>query len=220
MAAEQPPETGVLIYQSREAVAVFADADALEAAVSALEVAGFDRAAISVLGSANKLRERIGRLYDTVRQIEDDARVPRAGFVSRGSRIEGAAAAVVAPFYLGGLAGAAAIVASGGVLAAAIAGTILGGAAGGGLGALLAYSVARHRSAQIAEQLAHGGLVLWVGVHTDEAAARALDVLRQCGGRDVHLHQISKAWGASDRPLSEAPVDPFLESEPPVRPPD
>jgi len=214
MPAEPPPETGLLIYQSREAVAVFADPDALESAVTALEIAGFDRAAISVLGAAEKVRERIGRIYETVREIEDDPRVPRAAFISRGSRLEGAAAAVIAPFYLGGLTGAAAIVAAGGALAAAIAGTILAGAAGSGFGALLVYAVARHHAAQIADQLAHGGLVLWVGVRTETAAARALDVLRQSGGADVHLHQLSKAWSAADRPLSEARVDPFLEPEP------
>lgn len=214
MPTEPSPESGALIYQSREAVGVFADPDALEAAVTALESAGFDRAAISVLGAVGKARDRIGRLYETVREIEDDPRAPRAAFVSHGSRLEGAAAAVVAPFYLGGLTGAAAIVASGGALAAAIAGTILAGAAGGGLGALLVYAVARHHAAQIAAQVARGGLVLWVGVRTEAEAARALDLLRQSGGTDVHLHQISKAWEAADRPLSEARVDPFLEREP------
>ena len=51
MPAQPPPETSLLLYQSREAVAVFADSDALEAAVTALEIAGFDRAAISVPGA-------------------------------------------------------------------------------------------------------------------------------------------------------------------------
>ena len=220
MPAEPPPETGLLIYQSREAVAVFADPDALEAAVTALEIAGFDRAAISVLGAAEKVRERIGRIYETVREIEDDPRVPRAAFISRGSRLEGAAAAVIAPFYLGGLTGAAAIVAAGGALAAAIAGTILAGAVGGGLGALLIFAVARHHAAQIADQVAHGGLVLWVRARTETAAARALDILRRSGGTDVHLHHLSKTWSAADRPLSEARVDPFLEAEPRAAPRD
>lgn len=214
MPAQPLPETSLLLYQSCEGVAVFPDSDRLEAAVTALEIAGFDRAAISVLGAADKVRERIGRIYETMRQIEDDPRVPRAAFISRGSRLEGAAAAVVTPFYLGGLTGAAAIVASGGALAAAIAGTILGGALGGGLGALLVYAVGRHHATQIASQLAHGGLVLWVGVRTETEAARALDILRQSGGADVHLHQLSKTWSAEDRPLSEARVDPFLEPEP------
>lgn len=214
MPTEPSPDSGKLIYDSREAVGVFADPDALEAAVTALESAGFDRAAISVLGAASKVRDRIGRLYETVREIEDDPRVPRAAFISRGSRLEGAAAAVVAPFYLGGLTGAAAIVASGGALATAIAGTILAGAASGGLGALLVYAVARHHAAQIASQVTRGGLVLWVGVRADADAERALTILRQSGGTDVHLHEVSKAWEAADRPLSKARVDPFLEPDP------
>ncbi len=93
------------IYQSREAVAVFADPDALEAAVTALGIAGFDRAAISVLGAADKVRERIGRIYETVREIEDDPRVPRAAFISRGSRLEGAITATAAHLRTGSILG-------------------------------------------------------------------------------------------------------------------
>ena len=212
--AATAPETGALTYRSREAVAVFADGDALEAAVTALGIAGFDRAAISVLGAEDKVRARIGRVYAAVAEIEDDPRAPRAAFVSRGTRLEGEAAAVVVPFYLGGLAGAAAVVASGGALAAAIAGTILASAAGGGLGALLARAVAQHHRRHIVEQLEHGGLVLWVGVRTEAEATHACDVLRDAGGRDVHLHDVRKSWGPPDRPLSQARVDPFLEPEP------
>jgi hypothetical protein len=42
------PEDSAWVYPASEAVGVFASAEALEAAVDALERAGFDRAAISV----------------------------------------------------------------------------------------------------------------------------------------------------------------------------
>ncbi|MDE2583566.1 MAG: hypothetical protein KGL52_18170 [Rhodospirillales bacterium] len=215
-AQEDRPTSDPWTYRSREAVGVFPDADALEAAVDQLEISGFDRARISVLGTAGARAGAVGGFYRSVAEIEDSANAPRAAFVSRGSRLEGEAAAVAVPFYLGGLAGAAAVAASGGALAVAIAATILGSAAGAGLGGLVAHAVARRHAERIAEQLAEGGLVLWVGVPSEAAEAQALAALRQAGARDVHVHEIRRRWGPADRPLSEAWVDPFLHHDPPV----
>jgi hypothetical protein len=212
--ADVRPAANPWTYRTREAVGVFADPDALEAAVNALETSGFDRASISVLGADAKVKQRIGRLYRSVAEIEDDPRAPRAAHVSSASRVEGEAAAVAVPFYIGGLAGAAAVVASGGVLAAAIAGTILGCATGAGLGAVLAHAVARHHAKRVEEQLAQGGFVLWVGVPSADAERRARAALEQAGARDIHVHELKRQWGPGDRPLSEAWVDPFLDHDP------
>ncbi len=214
--ADAPPSANTWTYRAREAVGVFADPDALEAAVNQLEGSGLDRASISVLGVDAKAKARVGDFYRAAADIEDDGRMPRAAFVSKGSKGEGKAAAVVVPLYIGGLAGAAAVAASGGALAAAIAATILGGAAGAGLGALLLIAVSQHHARRVEEQLAKGGMVLWVGVRDDAEEQRALAILTQAGGRDVHAHAIQRAWGPSDRPLSVARVDPFLHRDPPV----
>jgi hypothetical protein len=197
-------------YRAREAVGVFTDPDALEEAVNQLEVAGFDRATISVLGSDKAIKERVGHLYRSVAEIEDDGRVPETAFASKEARAEGETAAVAVPFYVGGLAGAAAVVATGGALAAAIAGTIIGGAAGAGLGALLALSVARHHAKRIEGQLGQGGLILWIGVSDQDAEKRAVAVLEKNGAKHVHVHEIERNWGPKDRPLSDAQLDPLL----------
>lgn len=203
-------------YPMREAVAVFADADAWEAAVVDLETSGFDRAGISVLGSSKAIRARVGHLYASVVEAEDDARAPRAAFVSRESRLEGEAASVSVPFFIAGLAGAAAVVASGGALAASVAATLLGSLGGAGIGGLLARTIARHHRRFVAEQIAMGGLVLWVSVPDAQAEGRALAVLRRHGGQHVHVHEIMLEWGPRQRPLSEAQVDPLLlERDPP-----
>lgn len=61
-----PPETSLLLYQSREAVAVFADSDALE-------IAGFDRAAISALGAGiNLLKPSLGEIQALVGRFLPD----------------------------------------------------------------------------------------------------------------------------------------------------
>jgi hypothetical protein len=114
-------------------------------------------------------------------------------------------------------AGAWAVVVAGSTLAATIAAAILGGAVGAGLGALLAHAVARHHADQVHEQLAQGGLVLWVSTPDEAAEARALASLQKCGAGSVHIHAVQRQWGPKDRPLGEAQLDPFLSN--PIRGP-
>ena len=158
--ARSLPEAERWRYGIREAVAVFADVPALEAAVDALECAGFDRAQLSVLGGSGAA---IRRLYRDVASLEDDPAAPRSAMSAPASRVQLEAGAVAMPLFLGSLTGIAAVVGAGGALAATIAGAILGGVAGAGLGGLLAGAVAQYHAAHIAAQLRQGGMVLWVG---------------------------------------------------------
>jgi hypothetical protein len=197
----------------KEAVSVFGDAAALEAAVDALEVAGFDRTAISVLATDAKAEQQVKRFYHSVREIEDSGHAPQAAFVSRDSRTEAEAAVVGLPIYIGGFAGAAAVAASGGALALAIGAAIAGATAGAGLGAILAATIAHRHSAHVQEQLYKGGLVLWVSLPNADAEKRALAILNKMDARDVHVHEIEREWSLSDMPLFLAQPDPFLEKD-------
>ena len=201
---------GIRKYCAREAVGVFPTPDALERAVDDLEIAGFDRAGISVLATDAKVKERIRHLYRSAAAVADDPTASQAALAPQDSRIEGEAAAVGVPFQIGGFAGAAAVVAAGGTLAAAIAAMILSGAVAGGLGALLALAVARHHAQGVREQVAHGGLVLWVSTPDEASERRALAILRKCSAKLVHVHSIEREWG-QDRPFQ---FDPFLEPDP------
>ena len=198
-------------YCAREVVGVLAAPNELERAIDDLELAGFDRADISVLATDGKLKERIGHLYRSVADVVDDGKTPQTAFASRESRIEGEAAAVGVPFQIGGFAGAAAVVAAGGTLAAAIAALILGGALAGGVGALLALAVARRHAESVREQLALGGLVLWVRTPDETSEKRAFAVLQKSGAKLVHVHSIEREWGPKDRSFQ---FDPFLEPDP------
>lgn len=186
-----PPTQSAPTYPTREVVGVFADPGAVDAAMDRLVKSGFDLAAVSVLGSNETVKERIGHLYRTVAEIEDDPHAPRAAAVPHKMREEEEAAALSLPFYVGGLAGAVAVVASGGALAVAIGAAILGGAAGISLGGLIGYAVAERHAKHVAEQIAQGGLVLWVRVGDAAAEQRALAALEAAGARDVHVHEIS-----------------------------
>ena len=212
--AENISDDGTPGYAHREAVGVFENADALEAAVDELEISGFDRAAISVLASDKTVKDRLGRLYRSVADIVDDPRAPVAAFVSKDSRVEGEAATVGVPLFIGGIAGGLAVVASGGALAAAFVAATAVGAVGAGIGGLLARVISNRHIEHVSAQLAQGGLVLWVGVRDDAAAARALGILIHAGARDAHLHEIQREWTWENRPATLAQPDPFLESEP------
>jgi hypothetical protein len=201
---------GTCQYLAREAVGVFSSSELLEAAVDDLGISGFDRATVSVPATDETIRDRVGHIYRTVGEVEDNPSVPQAAFASQDSRIEGEAAAVGIPFYIGSCAGAGAAVAFGGGLVIAIGATIAGGAVGAGLGALVAAGMARRHSERVREQLAQGGMVLWVSVRDDKAERRAVEILKRNGAWDVHVHEIEREWTLKDRPLSEAQFDPFL----------
>jgi hypothetical protein len=199
-------------YGAREAVGLFASADALDATVDALEVAGFDRASISVLASDAKIKDRIGHLYSKASEAEDDPKAPQAPYVSPAEEHEAQAAAIGVPVYIGGAAGAFAMVASGGILAGAIAAALAGGALGAGIGAWLARAIGKGFRDRTAATLAQGGIVLWVALKDAAAEKTALDILNKSGAADVHVHAIQREWTLKDIPFSTAQPDPLLAS--------
>jgi len=200
-------------YTVSEVVGVFPTADALETAVEQLELAGVNRAAISVLSVAKAQTGETGATHRSAGMTADDPSVRRSAFASRGSLIEGEAAAIAVPVQIGGFAGAWAAAAAGSALATAIGATIIGGGIGAGLGVLLFGAVAHHHAARIATELASGGLVLWVCTPSAAAEESALEVLRRCGGTSVHTHTLAREWGVADTPLHDVQPDPFLEHE-------
>lgn len=200
-------------YTVREVVGVFDTASTLETAVEQLELAGVNRAAISVLGVDTGGSGDIGASHRSAEMIADDPSARHTGFASRGSRVEGEVVAIAVPLEIGGFAGAWAAAAAGGALATAIGITILGGGIGAGLGILLFRAVAHHHAAKIEAQLEAGGLVLWVSTPDTSAEECALEVLRRCGGTSVHTHTITREWGVADTPLHDVQPDPFLQHD-------
>jgi hypothetical protein len=99
-------ESGTMRYAAREVVGAFPTAGALEKAVEQLEIAGVDRAAISVLGVDAARSGRIDAIYRSAEAIEDDPAARQAAFVSRETQTEGKAFAVSLPLGVGGFAGA------------------------------------------------------------------------------------------------------------------
>lgn len=172
----------------REAVGVFASAEALEAAIDDLMEHGFDRAEISLLASEAAVRRKLGHAYHSTRELEDAPSVPTIAYVSRDSVGAAEGSIFGALLYIGAIVASGAVVASGGGLAAAIAAAVVYGGAGGLLGAMAARLVGTAHAERIHEQVDQGGLLLWVRTGDTAREARALEILARQGGADVHVH--------------------------------
>lgn len=167
---------------SREVVAVFDEAKSLENAVYDLETRGFDRAAFSVLASEKAVALKLGHGYQQVKEMEDEHKAPRDTFFSRISRLE--AEYLPAP-----------ALAAVGVLVVAGIGTAVPVmiAAGGGalLGAALGRVMHQRYATRVQEQLARGGMLLWVNVRNAQEEETAQEVLRVHSAHDVHAHEMA-----------------------------
>ena len=165
----------------REAVALFDDEKALDEAVYALETRGFDRAAFSVLASEDAVARKIGHRYQSVREVEDRPDVPRDTFFSRISRIESEVLPAPAFASIGALALAG--------IGSPVAVLVVAGA-GAALGVLLGRLLHEHFALRVQEQLARGGLLLWVNVRNAQEEQTALEVLKAQSAHDVHVHDV------------------------------
>jgi phosphoribosylanthranilate isomerase len=99
-------------------------------------------------------------------------------------------------------------------LATAVAAAAAGGAAAGGIGALIARSIGREQARALEEQLATGGLVLWVRVRSPEREQKAQQILKDHRAEAVRVHEIEIDKRFEDIPLSQLVLDPWLGSEP------
>ncbi len=173
-----------------EAVAVFNDAETLEAAVDELLSHGFNQAEISLMASEGAVEEKLGHRYTKVKELEDDESVPRTAYISTESRGDAEGGLIGGLMYVGALAAAGATVASGGSLGAAIAGAAALGGTGGLIGATLAKFVDDQHAVTLEEHLDHGGLLLWVRTRDAAHEKKAEDILSRHSAHDVHLHKL------------------------------
>lgn len=196
-------------YEEREAVAIFHDEASLNKAVDELMQIGIRRQDLSLLADSKSVP---GRVTDA-ENAEDMNFAPHADYVSPESRTEGLAALVGVPVYVAG-AGVAAVVATGGAAAliptlAVVAGS---GLAAGAVGLILARVFGRHHAERVQDQIARGGLLLWVHLPDKERDSEVLEILHRNGADDVHIHVVQRSWGVSDVPMHDVEPDPLLRS--------
>jgi len=174
----------------REAVGVFHTAAGLQSAIDDLLQSGFHRAELSLLASEHAVDEKLGDRYRKVSSLEDDPVIPRAAYVSPEAIGDAEGGLIGILFYVGAVAAAGAIVASGGTLTAAILGAALSGGVGGVIGAFLARLLGEEHGRQLQAHVDRGGLLLWVRTWDAADEKRAMDILRKHSGQDVHVHAL------------------------------
>jgi outer membrane lipoprotein SlyB len=176
----------------KEAVALFHDAETMEAAIDELLTSGFDRAEISLVASDEAVQEKLGHRYERAEQVEDDQTVPRRAYVERESLGDAQGVLIGALGYVGATVAAGAVVASGGALAAVIGAAAAAGTGGGLIGSLLANQLGKARAEEIQAQIDRGGLLLWVRAWDDAQEKKAVDILKRHSADDVHLHDLDR----------------------------
>jgi hypothetical protein len=174
----------------REAVAVFQTEKDMQAAIDDLLTHGFNRTEMSLLASTDAVETKLGHKFRSVRELEDDPEAATIAYstVEASGAAEGAVIATLT--YLGALAAFIPVVAGGGALAAALIAMGVGGGSGATIGALLARLIEKDHADYIADQLSHGGLVLWVRTWNPDDEAAAMRILKSHSGQDVHVHGV------------------------------
>jgi hypothetical protein len=178
-----------------EAVGVFDGANSLQDAIDELLSSGFDRAEISLLASEHAVEEKLEHAYKKAAELEDDPTVPRVAYVSTESIGDAEGGLIGGLMYVGAVAAAGAVVATGGTLAGVIAVAAMTGGAGGLIGSVLAKLVGYHHADYLQEQLDHGGLLLWVRTRDEEHERRARKILSKHSAHDVHIHALPASNG-------------------------
>lgn len=171
-----------------EAVGVFDSAESLKSGIYDLMMAGFSRYDISLLGGREALEERFGAHWWTAAELEDEPDAPRAAFVSEEAIGELEGGIVGGFLFLGSAIAMTVLLTPASTLLGSIAAVAIGGTPGAVIGTLLARRVGRHHRDYYAEQVRHGGLLLWVRTPTHEKERIATRILKAHSGRDVHVH--------------------------------
>ena len=153
---------------------------------------------IHLLASCRAVEAKLGHIISNVRDLEDEPNLPAGNYADRHERAEGAAALVSGLVLLSSFAAVAGVAASGGTLAMTIAAAVAAGGVGCGFGALLVRALGKHWARDVEEQLRRGGLLLWVELHSGAQELKALEILQRHSGEDVHVHELTRSWGADE----------------------
>jgi hypothetical protein len=203
-------ETVVESLVVREVVGVFKTRQALERAIDWLLTAGFDRGDIDILGPIDEVYRRLGTMVPA-EELADIPDAPRHSLVTREDRRLAMISVFQALFIVGAFAGGTATGASGSGVPIALVVAAAVGLVAGMIGIGLTRVLLRTFEDGIEDNLAAGGVVVWVRVHEQEQELRALEILRKCGADAIRVHEIEIDKRLEDLPLANVQPDPLLE---------
>ena len=91
--------------------------------------------------------------------------------------------------FLGSFIAAAAMLTPASTIAASIAAIAIGGSPAAVIGTLLARRLGKRHKDHYANQIEHGGILLWVRVRDMERMGLAVKIMLGHSWRDVHVHE-------------------------------
>jgi len=171
-----------------EAVGVFDSFKHLQGAFYDLRMVGFSRYDISLLAGQTVLEEKLGTEYWRASDLAHDPDAPRAAFCSQEgiSELEGVIAGGF--FIVGSFIALGTMLTPASPLAASISAIAIIGSPAAVIGTLLARRVGQDHQDYYANQIAHGGILLWVRVRDQDSEDLAVTILKGNSGREVHVH--------------------------------
>jgi hypothetical protein len=198
----------------REVTGVFHSREAVDDAVDALLVAGFDRADIDVLDSIDEVQRRLGHIFVSPDELPDVPGLPRREVVKpEDFAVTAAMTTAVAGFGTAAFAAFVVMASGNGIFPTAVA-ALIAAVVGGGIGFwLVSRYFDRNRAASLEPAAEARGFVLWVRPRSPEFEATALRILRRFGGEAVRVHETEIERRIDDIPLASLEPDPWLGPE-------
>lgn len=185
MTAPQNQTAAPVTLVMHEAVGIFDDEAAMQAAVDALLMAGFGRCELSFLSKQDgaQASETAAVLADDPKAVRTNQFSPEVLGDVEGSLVSGFALVPVLGASWAAAAAGAGLVATAGLAAAS-------GGVGAVIGLGVAALVARRRRQGLATQVEHGGLLLWVRTRTTVMEESAKEILTRHAAHDVHSREL------------------------------
>ena len=174
---------------AREAIGVFQDEPSLGAAVDDVLMSGFDRSDISVLVGRRPVARKFGAAADHAATWAYQPEAPSTAYVGNVARTQAKAAIVAGLGYLSAMAAVYAVVSSGDTVTSAATGAGIAGILGGLVGGAIALTLDRRHAEYVRQQLACGGLRLWVRTLDRDRETRACHILKRRAARAVHVQE-------------------------------
>ncbi len=172
-----------------EVVGVFTHFDKMEEAIKDLEVNGFNRLDINVLGNEDSLKDVFGSKIPDTKNLGDNPETPKSANISA-EELGVAQGVIIGGGLLAGI--VAMVIASGGLIVSGIATSfIIGGGAGAAVGGLLAKILGDKYAAFFQKQIDSGGLLLWVRTNDKQKEEQASEIFKKYGACDVHVHNVA-----------------------------
>jgi hypothetical protein len=174
----------------REVVAIFGSREALENAIEDLLSNGIDRTQLSMLASRETVEDALGHEIADTHALADDPAAPRSEPLERPDVGNVMGVAVGSPAAFAALAAAGVTAMTGGAFAGVAVAALAAGGGVGALGGWLAKSFNDEVADDFEEQIARGGILLWVALRDDAQERRAREVLSRHAKEKVRVHEI------------------------------